>query len=319
MEENLIVSVSPHVFSKRTTKNIMLDVIIALVPAAIASVIIFGPRSIAVIAACVISCVGFEALFNVIVKKKQTIGDLSAVVTGLLLALNLPVSIPIWQAVVGSFAAIVVVKNLFGGLGFNFANPAITGRIIMLIAFTGTMTAAAMPTVVDPVASATPLAQLAAKEEVGVSLLDMFLGVRGGTLGETCALALLIGGIYLICRKVITWHAPVAFLGSVFLLSLLYTGSFETAMFYLLSGGVFIGAFFMATDYASSPITHKGQILFGIGCGLITVFIRYFGTYSEGVCFAIIIMNCTVWLIDRYVKPVRFGFVKSEKKEAAAK
>lgn len=307
MEENLIVSVSPHVFAKRTTKSIMLDVIIALVPAAIASVIIFGPRSIAVIAACVISCVGFEALFNVIVKKKQTIGDLSAVVTGILLALNLPVSIPIWQAVVGSFAAIVVVKNLFGGLGFNFANPAITGRIIMLIAFTGTMTAAAMPSVVDTVASATPLAQLAAKEEVGVSLLDMFLGVRGGALGETCVLALLIGGIYLICRKVITWHAPVAFLGSVFLLSLLYTGSFETAMFYLLSGGVFIGAFFMATDYVTTPTTHLGQFVFGLGCGLITCLIRFWGSYPEGVSFSILLMNILTPYIEKLTMHKPFG------------
>ena len=307
MEENLYVSVSPHVFSKRTTQNIMLDVIIALCPAAIASVIIFGARSIAVIATCIICCVGFEALFNIIIKKKQTIADLSAVVTGLLLALNLPVSIPIWQAVVGSFAAIIIVKALFGGLGYNFANPAITGRIIMLIAFTDTMTAAAMPTIVDSVASATPLANLAAGEEVGASLMDMFLGLRGGALGETCVLALLIGGIYLIARKVITWHCPVAFIGTVFILSLIYTGSLEMALMYLFSGGVFIGAFFMATDYVTSPTTPKGQLIFGLGCGLITCLIRFWGSYPEGVSFSILLMNILCPYIEKLTMNKPFG------------
>ena len=310
MEENLYVSVSPHVFSKRTTQNIMLDVIIALCPAAIASVIIFGARSIAVIATCIICCVGFEALFNIIIKKKQTIADLSAVVTGLLLALNLPVNIPIWQAVVGSFAAIIIVKALFGGLGYNFANPAITGRIIMLIAFTDTMTAAAMPTIVDSVASATPLANLAAGEEVGASLFDMFLGLRGGALGETCVLALLIGGIYLIARKVITWHCPVAFIGTVFILSLIYTGSLEMALMYLFSGGVFIGAFFMATDYVTSPTTPKGQLIFGLGCGLITCLIRFWGSYPEGVSFSILLMNILCPYIEKLTmnKPSTISF-----------
>jgi electron transport complex protein RnfD len=313
MEENLIVSVSPHVYAKHTTQSIMRDVVIALVPASIAAIIIFGPRSIAVIAACIISCVGFEALFNVIMKKKQTIADLSAVVTGLLLALNLPVSIPIWQAVIGSFAAVVVVKGLFGGLGYNFANPAITGRIIMLIAFTDTMTAAAMPrftNVVDCVASATPLAELAVNGKTSVSLLNMFLGVRGGALGETCALALLIGGIYLIARGVITWHTPVAFLGSVFLLSLLYTGSPETALVYLLSGGVFIGAFFMATDYVTTPTTPLGQLIFGLGCGCITCLIRFWGSYPEGVSFSILIMNILTPYIEKATMHKPFGGVK---------
>ena len=309
MEEKLVLSVSPHVFSKSTTTKIMLDVVLALVPASIAAIVIFGFRSIAVIVTCVICCVGFEALYNILMKKKQTIGDLSAVVTGLLLALNLPVSIPLWQAVVGSFAAIIVVKNLFGGLGFNFANPAITGRIIMLIAFTGTMTTAAMPSIVDSVASATPLAQLAAGEDTGVSLMDAFLGLHGGAIGETCALALLIGGVYLIVRKVITWHAPVAFIGSVFLLSLLYTGSLENALFYVLSGGVFIGAFFMATDYVTSPTTALGQFVFGLGCGLITCLIRFWGSYPEGVSFSILLMNILCPYIEKLTMHKPFGGV----------
>ena len=310
MEENMIVSVSPHIFSKRTTKSIMLDVIIALIPAAIASVIIFGVRSLLVIATCILSCVVFEALFNMIVKKKQTIGDLTAIITGLLLALNLPADIPVWQAVIGCFAAIIVAKNLFGGLGMNFANPAITGRIIMLIAFTGTMTSAVMPKMADAVAGATPLAQLGAGEPVGVSLLDMFLGVRGGALGETCALALLIGGIYLIARKVIMWHTPVAFIGSVFLLSLLYTGNPETALIYTLSGGVFLGAFFMATDYVTTPTTPVGRFVFGLGCGVITCLIRFYGSYPEGVSFSILLMNILAPYIEKWTAKNVFGGAK---------
>ncbi len=310
MDENMVVSVSPHIFSKRDTRSIMCDVIIALVPASIASVIIFGFRSLAVIAACIISCVAFEALFNVIVKKKQTIGDFTAIITGLLLALNLPADIPIWQAVVGSFAAIIVAKNLFGGLGMNFANPAITGRIIMLIAFTDSMTSVVMPRMADAVASATPLANLAAGEPAGPSLMDMFLGIRGGALGETCTVALLIGGIYLIARKVIMWHTPVAFIGTVFLLSLIYTGNLETALIYTMSGGVFIGAFFMATDYVTTPTTPLGRLVFGIGCGIVTCLIRFFGSYPEGVSFSILLMNILAPYIDKFTAKKIFGGAK---------
>lgn len=306
MRERMIVSVSPHIFSKRTTSNIMLDVVIALLPATIASVVIFGFRSLAIIAACVIAAVGGEAVFNLIIKRKQTIGDFSAVITGLLLALNLPVDIPIWQAVIGSLAAIVVVKNLFGGLGKNFANPAITGRIIMLIAFTGTMTSVSMPSIVDTVASATPLANLAAGEEAGASLMDMLLGLRGGAIGETCTIALLIGGIYMMVRKVITWHTPVSFIATVFILSLIFTKDLQTALMYLLSGGVFIGAFFMATDYVTTPVTPLGRLCFGIGCGLFTCLIRFFGSYPEGVSFSILIMNILTPYIEKWTmnKPV---------------
>ena len=310
MEENLKVSVSPHIFSKRTTRNLMLDVVIALLPAAIASVVIFGAGSLLVIATCVISCILFEALFNLIIKRKQTIGDFSAIITGLLLALNLPVNIPLWQAVIGSFVAIIIVKNLFGGLGYNFANPAITGRIFMLIAFTGSMTEAVFPAAVDTVAGATPLGALALGEEVGVSLLDMFLGLRGGALGETCALALIIGGIYLICRKVITWHTPVTFILTVFVLSLIYSGDFETALIYVLSGGLLIGAIFMATDYVTTPTTALGQVVFGLGCGLITCLIRFYGSYPEGVSFSILFMNILTPYIEKITMKKPFGGVK---------
>jgi len=306
MEENMIVSVSPHVFSKQSTSKIMLDVVIALIPAAIASVVIFGFRSLAIIAVCLIASLASEAIFNIITKKEQTLGDFSAVITGLLLVLNLPVDIPLWQAVVGSVAAIIVVKNLFGGLGKNFANPAITGRIIMLIAFTGTMTSVSMPAIVDTVAGATPLANLAAGQEAGASLTDMLLGLRGGAIGETCVIALVIGGIYLLVKKVITWHTPVSFILTVFILSLLYTGNLETALMYLMSGGVFIGAIFMATDYVTTPVTPLGRLVFGIGCGLLTCLIRFFGSYPEGVSFSILIMNILTPYIEKWTmnKPV---------------
>ena len=314
MENNFIVSVSPHVYGKRTTSAVMLDVVIALLPAAIASVIIFGISSAVVIAVCVAACVGFEALFDYICKRPMTIGDFSAVVTGLLLALNLPASIPLWEAVVGSFAAIVVVKCLFGGLGFNFANPAITARVIMLIAFTGEMTSVVVPKgkeEIDLVASATPLAVLesgAAPE--GISLLDMFLGVRGGALGETSALALLIGGIYLIARDVISWHTPVAFIGTVFAGSLALTGNITTALYYTMAGGVFIGAIFMATDYVTTPCTPWGKAIFGIGCGLITLLIRFYGSYPEGVSFSILLMNILTPYIEKWTMRKPFGGVE---------
>lgn len=312
MENNFIVSVSPHVYGKRTTRNVMLDVVIALLPAAVASVIIFGSRAALVIGVCVAACVIFEYLFTLICKRPTTIGDFSAVVTGLLLALNLPVSIPIWQAVVGSFAAIVVVKCLFGGLGYNFANPAITARIIMLIAFTDTMTAAAFPASdVDATASATPLALLAGGEEVVVPLKDMFLGLRGGALGETCALALIIGGLYLIVRGVISWHTPVVFVATVFLCSLAKTGSLETALYYTLSGGLLIGAIFMATDYVTTPCTNWGKVVFGLGCGLITVLIRFWGSYPEGVSFSILLMNILTPYIEKWTMRKPLGGVKA--------
>ena len=280
----------------------MLDVLIALLPATVASVVIFGLKSLIVIAACVITALVGEALFNIVTKRKQTIGDLSAVVTGLLLALNLSTNVPAWQCVIGTLFAIICVKCLFGGLGCNFANPAITGRVFMLVAF-GTMAKAAFPTIVDTVSSATPLAS-----EEATSLMDLFLGNHGGAIGETCAAALLLGGIYLIVRRVITWHIPVAFICTVFLTSFLMESMDPMAgLAAVLSGGLLIGAIFMATDYVTSPATPWGKIIFGLGAGLITFLIRYFGVYPEGVSFAILFMNIITPYISSCTKRKVFG------------
>ena len=305
MEKMLHISVSPHIHGKKTTTGIMLDVVIALLPASVAAVLLFGLSALWVILACVMTAVASEALFNLIAKKDQTIGDLSAVVTGLLLALNLPSNIPLWQAVVGTVFAIIVVKCVFGGLGRNVVNPAITARVFMLIAF-GSMTAAVFPNGVDTSAGATPLSVLANGETVG--LLDLFLGKCGGALGETSALALLIGGIYLLVRRVISWHVPVSFIGSAFLLTLLIEGGDATAaLAWILSGGLFIGAIFMATDYVTSPTTAKGKLIFGLGAGVITVLVRFFGAYPEGVSFAILLMNIVNPYIDSLCTRKVFG------------
>ena len=278
------VMISPHIHSGKSTSGIMRDVLISLLPATIAGVVIFGWRALPVIAVCVITSVGFEAIFNLIVKKDQTIGDLSAAVTGLLLALNLPADIPLWQCVVGSLFAIIIVKCLFGGIGSNLVNPAITARVFMLVAF-GSMALPSFP--VDSVSSATPLSA-----ETMPSLLDLFLGNHGGAIGETCTVALLIGGIYLLVRRVISWHIPVVFIATVFVFSLFMEGfDAVSALSLIMSGGVFIGAIFMATDYTTSPYTPWGKVIFAVGAGLLTCLIRYFGTYPEGVSFAILFMN----------------------------
>ena len=286
MNNQLTLSVSPHIHSGRSTRRIMLDVLISLLPVTIAGVVIFGLRSLVVIASTVIACVGFEALFNLLAKKPIPVDDLSATVTGLLLALNLPANTPWWQCVIGALFAMVVVKGLFGGLGANPVNPAITARVFMLVSF-GTMAKAAFPTLVDTVSSATPLAS-----EEATSLTDLLLGLHGGAIGETCAVALLLGGIYLLVRRVITWHVPVAFIGTVFVASFLAEGMDVTAaLAAVLSGGLLIGAIFMATDYVTSPSTPWGKIIFGLGAGLITFMIRELGIYPEGVSFAILFMN----------------------------
>ena len=305
MENKLHVSLSPHISSSNSTQRTMLDVIIALVPVSIAAVILFGIPALLVIAVCVVSAVAGEAVFNIAVKKEQTIGDLSAVVTGLILALNLPANVPLWQAAVGSVFAIVIVKGIFGGLGKNIVNPAIAARVFMLIAF-GSMTKAAFPTGLDSVSGATPLADLA--NDKAVNLLDLFLGKCGGALGETCTVALLIGGIYLLVRKVISWHIPVAFIGTTFLFTLAVEGwNLETTIAWVLSGGLVLGAFFMATDYVTSPTTAKGKLIFGIGAGVITVLIRFWGGYPEGVSFAILLMNIVNPYIDSLTPRKIFG------------
>ena len=284
-----------------STGGIMLDVIIALLPAAVAGVVIFGLSALWVILTCVISCVALEALFTLIAKKPQSVKDLSAAVTGLLLALNLPANIPLWQCVVGSLFAIIVVKCLFGGLGQNVVNPAIAARVFMLVAF-GSLAKAAFP--VDAVAGATPLAPGATMPD----LLTLFTGYYGGAIGETCSVALLVGGIYLVVRRVITWHNPVAFMGTVFVFSFLMEGYDPIkALSMVLCGGVVIGAIFMATDYTTSPPTPWGKVIFGIGCGLFTCLIRYFGSYPEGVSFAILFMNILTPYINRWTRHKVFG------------
>ena len=310
METNLILSSSPHIHTRDSSRRIMLDVIIALLPAAIAGVIIFGAKALGVIAACVITAVVSEALFNVITRKKQTVGDFSAVVTGLLLALNLSTNVAIWQCVVGSVFAIVVVKCLFGGIGKNFANPAITGRVFMLLAFSS-VAGGAKPAVVELVSSATPLELLAQGSENAPSLMELFLGLHGGAIGETCCLALLLGFAWLLFRRVIKWHVPVIFIGTVFVLYLVFTGSFQMALAEILAGGLFIGAIFMATDYVTSPITLKGKMVFALGCGLVTFIIRYFCAYPEGVSFSILAMNILTPYIEKFTGNTPLGGSKN--------
>lgn len=296
MDNLLHLSASPHIHSTHSTRRVMIEVAASLIPAAIAGIIIFGLRALLVIAVCVGTCVISEYLFNAIIKKEQSIDDFSAVVTGLLLALNLPANIPFWQAIVGSAFAIVVVKCCFGGIGKNIVNPAITGRVFMLVAF-GEMAKAAFPTV-DTVSSATPLATLA-ENGTHPKLLDLFIGNYGGAIGETCTIALIIGGVYLMIRHIISWHLPVAFIGTTFLFTAALVGfDLTTALAYTLSGGLFIGAIFMATDYVTSPATWSGQIIFGVLAGVITVMIRMFGGYPEGVSFAILLMNILTPYID---------------------
>ena len=303
----LTVSAAPHIHSGASTNRIMLDVLIALLPATAASVVIFGLKSLIVIAACVITALVGEALFNIVTKKKQTIGDLSAVVTGLLLALNLSTNVPAWQCVIGALFAIICVKCLFGGLGCNFANPAITGRVFMLVAFSA-VAGGANPTIVDITTTATPLEQLAKGESQ--NLLDLFLGLHGGAIGETCILALILGFVYLLVRKVITWHTPVVFIATVFVLYLAFTGDVVMALSQILAGGLFIGAIFMATDYVTTPITTRGRIVFALGCGVITFIIRYFCAYPEGVSFSILIMNILTPFIEKWTAKEPLGGVK---------
>lgn len=299
----LLVSPAPHVRHKADTRSIMLDVIIAMLPALVASVIIFGYRALIVVSVCVISCVLFEYLFQKLCKRDVTVGDLSAVVTGMLLAFNLPASIPLWQAVFGSIVAIVAVKQLFGGIGRNFANPAITARIVMLISFAGSMTN--FSTVADTSSSATPLTQIGT--DAMPSLLDLFLGNHAGSLGETCALALLIGFVYLLVRRVISWHTTVVFVGTVAIFTwILGYNPIEQ----ILSGGLLLGAIFMATDYSTTPSTKWGKVVFGLGCGIITVLIRAFGGYPEGVSFAILFMNILTPYISAWTRRKPFGGVK---------
>ena len=303
----LLVSSSPHMFTRTTTSVLMRDVIIALVPSLVAAVWIFGWRALLVTAVAVAAAVLTEYLFEKAVGRENTIGDFSAVVTGMLLAFNLPVTIPLWQAALGSIIAILVVKQLFGGIGRNFANPAIVGRIVLFLSFSQAMTAWQFP---DAVSSATPLALMRAGDMSALpSLWHMFLGLKGGCLGEVSGLALLLGFAYLLIRKVISWHTPVVFVGVVFLLSWPLGGSLTYALYQILSGGLLLGAIFMATDYATTPSTNLGRVLFGLGCGLFTVLIRQWGSYAEGVSFAILFMNILTPYLSKWTRSKPLGGV----------
>lgn len=311
----LHISSTPHIHQKgSSTRNIMLDVVIAMLPATIAGIVIFGISALWTVLTCVISAVLAEFLFNLCVGKKQTIGDLSAVVTGLLLALNVSTAVPLWQCVVGSVFAIVVVKCLFGGIGKNIVNPAITARVFMLLTF-GAVGAVALPTVVEITTGATPLAALNQGAEVGAaeapSLMDLFLGLHGGAIGETCAAALLLGFVYLVVRKVIKWYVPVSFVATTFLCYFLFCG-FDAyfALQHVLAGGLLLGAIFMATDYVTTPNTGSGRVVFCIGAGLLTFAIRQFGMFPEGVSIAILTMNLLTPFICDFTKKKTLGGVR---------
>ena len=313
---NLTVSSAPHLVGPISTQKIMAIVLIALIPAFISGIIQFGYRAAVLTIVCVAACVLFEYLMNKILRKTQTVGDLSAVVTGVLLAFNLPAGLPYWIAIVGSFAAIVVVKQLFGGIGQNLVNPAVTARIFMFIAFATEMTT--WPTArgahLDAVTSATPLGELAkgGADAVTASNWDLFIGNVGGCIGEVSALALLIGGVILLVTGVISWHIPVSFLATVAVCGFIW-GGLDGAIFHLCAGGVMLGAFFCATDYVTSPTLPLGKIIFGIGCGLFTMLIRLFASYPEGVSFAILLMNILTPYIDRFCEGRMYPMPKKAK------
>ena len=269
----------------------MIDMLIALAPATVAAGYFFGLKALLIIATCVAASVLSEFVFNALSKKKQTVGDLTALVTGLILALSLPTTVTVWQCVVGAVFAIVIVKCAFGGLGYNFANPAATARVMLLIAFSGNVAGGTMTRLAEITAGATPLAVLKAGEGTLPTMMEMLLGNRGGAIGETCAVALLVGGIYLVIRKVISWQIPVVYIGSVFAMSVALTGDINKALYHTLGGGLLLGAIFMATDPVTSPKKCVGKLVFGLGCGVLTVMISFFGKYSDGVPFAILIMN----------------------------
>lgn len=329
-EHQLLVTVSPHVKSEETTSRIMWSVNAALLPATLMGAYFFGPRAVLTLVLAVVAAVLSEYLFQKGLKQKVTVNDGSALLTGLLVGLNLPPSVPFYVPVIGSFVAVVITKQLFGGLGFNIFNPALIGRAFLLITFPKLMTIWKEPTAafiqLDAKTTATPLGIL--KEEGIAKLLELFgdkinlytellVGHRAGSIGETSAIALLVGAAFLLFRGYITWHIPLSYLGTAALIAWVFGG--KGALFagdpilHLISGGMILGAFFMATDYVTSPSVKKGQIVFGIGCGFLTMLIRLKGGYPEGVMFAILIMNCFAPLIDRGFKSSVFGAVKKPK------
>ena len=319
----LIASSSPHIRSKDDTRSIMVDVCIAMVPALVMSIVVFGMQALVLTLISVVSCVFWEWLYRKLMKKSCSVGDCSAVVTGMLLAFVCPVTIPIWCIIIGDFFAIIVVKMLFGGIGKNFVNPALAARAFLFgwpVLMTnwvkvGFENAAGILSTADAVTAATPMAALHQGQMPEESLLDLFLGNVGGCIGETSVVLLVIGLIYLLARKVITLRIPLAYVGTVAVLSLLFpqgNNAFAWCAAQLCGGGLMLGAIFMATDYVTSPVTKLGQIVYGIGCGVLTIVIRYFGGYNEGVSYAILIMNCCVVLLDRIGRPKKFGAPKKE-------
>lgn len=303
----LRVSASPHIRSNITTQRIMLDVLIALLPSAVAGVVFFGIRALAVMLATVFSAVAFEFLFNIAAKKAQTVSDLSAAVTGLILALNLRADVPIWQCVIGAAFAIIVIKCFFGGLGANFANPAATARVFLVVCFATSIAGGAVLGADNVlVTQATPLQSLSDGASLP-ALSDMFLGKIGGAIGETSKLAIIIGFIYLVFRKVINFETPLIFVATVFVLALIADNSLKLATYQILSGGLMFGAVFMATDYVTTPITRTGKMIFAFGCGVITFLIRYFGSYPEGVSYAILFMNILSPYIEKWTAKVPLG------------
>ena len=310
MQRNLAVTSSPHLRDKMSTQRIMQEVCLALAPAGIASIVLFGSSAAALIAASVITCVLAEFVWQKLNHQTVTVSDWSAVVTGLLLAYNLPANAPLWIPVIGGIIAIVLVKQCFGGIGGNFMNPALTARAVLFISWAGIMSGYPQTKfAVDAVSSATPLATLNGGTVEGLSFVDLLLGNCGGVLGETCKLALILGGLYLIWRQLIDWRIPLAFIGTVFVCYLIKDGA-QVALYQVFAGGLMLGAFFMATDYVTSPATHLGRAIMGVGCGLILFVIRAFASYPEGCSFAILFMNVATPLIDRFTTIKPFGEVK---------
>lgn len=318
---NLVVSSAPHLVTNMDTSKIMLMVLIGLAPSFLVSIYVFGARVIALTAVCIAASMFFEWAWNKLMHKPQTVGDLSAAVTGTLIAFNVPSGLPYWIAIVGCFVAIIVVKQLYGGIGKNVVNPAITARIVLFISFATQMTTWPLPRMAaDATSTATPLGILAEGGAELPSNMQMFLGFIGGSMGEVSALALLIGGLFLIWKKIISPIIPCCFIGTVFVFALIYyaaTGdgnALQMAIFHICAGGVMLGAFFMATDYVTSPLLPMGKVIFGIGCGIITMVIRLWGQYPEGVSFSILIMNCLTPLIENFCQKRLYGGAKKNEK-----
>lgn len=318
---NLVVSSAPHIVTNMDTSKIMTMVLIGLAPSFLVSIYVFGARVIALTLVCVVASMFFEFAWNKLMHRRQTVGDMSAAVTGVLIAFNVPSGLPYWIAIVGCFVAIIIVKQLFGGIGKNIANPAITARIVLFISYATEMTTWTLPRMAaDATSTATPLGILAEGAGELPSNMQMFLGFIGGSMGEVSAVALLIGGLFLIYKKIISPIIPACFIGTVFVFALIYYGvtgdgnALQMAVFHILAGGVMLGAFFMATDYVTSPLLPMGKVIFGIGCGVMTMVIRLWGQYPEGVSFSILLMNCLTPLINNFCQKRMYGGAKKNEK-----